>query len=84
MKYQSGDKVLIRKWEDLINDYGLEEGFYVRFEDNYFGEKDKFLCGKIVTLKESKWIDNDVHLVSEDLYENDSFPEWCIEKRIKK
>lgn len=50
MKYRVGDKVKVRKWEDMVDEFGTYElgGIRTHF---CFDNRMKQYCGKIVTIK---------------------------------
>lgn len=57
MKYQIGDKVKVRKWDDMALEYGVDDDGDIKMPI-YFIKEMKQFCGKIITIKE-KCVDLD-------------------------
>ena len=66
LKYKVGDKVRVKSWKRLIEDYGLKEdesGKYIPIRDIDFTEEMKEFCGKVVTIDA---IVGNVYMIAED------------------
>ena len=66
LKYKIGDKVRVKAWERLVEEYGLEEnklGKYIRVRNINFIDDMKEFCGKVVTIER---IEDDVYIIAED------------------
>ena len=69
LKYKVGDKVRVKSWERLIEEYGLKEddgGEYILIGNIDFNEDMKDFCGKVVTIDS---IEGDTYTIAED--------DWC-------
>ena len=51
MKYKIGDKVKVRKWDDMANEFGVNDYGDIKAMF-YFPKENKKFCGKIVTIKD--------------------------------
>ena len=51
MKYQIGDKVKVRKWDDMALEYGVDDDGDIKMPIYFIKEMEPF-CEKIVTIKE--------------------------------
>ena len=70
MKYKVGDKVRVKSWERLVEEYGLKEnelGEYIPIRNVDFTEEMKEFCGKVVTIEGKE---GDIYMIEEDDY-------WC-------
>lgn len=63
MKYKVGDKVKVRKWDDMALEYGVDDDGDIEMPI-YFIKEMKQFCGKIITIKEQC-----VDLYDEEHYE---------------
>ena len=66
MKYKVGEKVRVKTWERLVEEYGLHEdgsGKYIPIRDIDFTEEMKEFCGKVVTIES---IIGNVYVIAED------------------
>lgn len=71
LRYKIGDRVRVKTWERLVEEYGLREnksGKYIPMENIDFIEDMKEFCGKIVTIDN---IIKDTYVIAED--------DWCWE-----
>jgi len=70
LKYKVGDRVRVKTWERLIEEYGLKEDEagdkYIPIRDIDFTEDAKRFCGKVVTIDS---IEGDTYTIVED--------DWC-------
>lgn len=86
MKYKVGDKVKVRKWEDMKKEFTLDSdgdiklGCYI-----YFVKSMKKYCGKSVTIKETSIDDKyEIYKIEEDAHWNwsdDMFEDICDSKK---
>ena len=67
MKYKIGDKVKVKTWERLVEEYGLKEigfGEYIPIRNVDFIEDMKKFCGKVVTIDGIE--KDDTYTIAED------------------
>ena len=64
MKYKVGDKVKIRKWDDMVSEFDVDASGDIELPGIFFTKKMEKFCGKIVTIQERK-----VDLDGEEYYE---------------
>lgn len=64
MKYKVGDKVKIRKWDDMASDFGVDACGDIKLPEIFFTKEMEEFCGKIVTIQE-----RNVDLDGEEYYE---------------
>ena len=65
LKYKVGDKVRVKTWERLVEEYGLERdgrGEYIPIKHVDFVDEMKDFCGKVVTIDSI----DDGYLIAED------------------
>lgn len=77
MKYKVGDRVLIRQWDDMEKEFGLDGcgDIKCRF---YFTEKMKMHCGRVLTVKQAS---GHYYLMKEDSNQW-SWSDDMIERRV--
>lgn len=63
MKYQIGDKVKVRKWSDMVLEFGVDDDGDIKMPVYFIKDMEQF-CGKIVTIKS-----RNVSLDEEEYYE---------------
>lgn len=83
MKYKVGDKVKIRKWDDMVSEFDLDARGDIELPGIFFTNEMKKFCGKIVTIQERKVdLDGEVYYeiledteheydFSDDMFEDD-------------
>ena len=64
MKYKVGDKVKIRKWDDMVSEFDVDASGDIELPGIFFTNEMKEFCGKIVTIQE-----RNVDLDGEEYYE---------------
>ena len=65
MKYKVGDKVKVRQWDDMVDEFGLDdEDIDMKY---YFLQEMKDFCGRIVTIKN---VVGDIYEIIEDVNNN--------------
>lgn len=75
-----GDKVKIRKWDDMVNEFGLDEDGYIKFENLTFVEEMKQYCGLTMTVM-NVYKDGTFTLFGDgEVWE---WREWMIEKEYQ-
>ena len=84
MKYKVGDKVRVKTWERLVEEYDLEEdadGKYISIKgkDAIFDEDMKKFCGKVVTIN---GILGDTYIIYEDEYEGWEWTDEMFEGKV--
>lgn len=52
MKYKVGDKVKIRKWDDMTSDFDVDASGDIKLPGIFFTKEMERFCGKIVTIQE--------------------------------
>ena len=52
MKYKVGDKVKIRKWDDMVSEFDVDASGDIELPGIFFTNEMKKFCGKIVTIQE--------------------------------
>ena len=52
MKYKVGDKVKIRKWDDMVSEFDVDASGDIELPGIFFTNEMKEFCGKIVTIQE--------------------------------
>ena len=75
MKYKVGDKVKIRKWDDMAAEFDVDFSGDIETPSFYFTREMEKFCGKIVTIK-YQCVDTD----DEEYYEivEDTDNEFCF------
>ena len=63
MKYKVGDKVKVRKWDDMASEFGVDDDGDIKTPVYFIKDMEQF-CGRIVTIKECC-----VDLDNEEYYE---------------
>lgn len=63
MKYKVGDKVRVRQWDDMVEEFGVWAGA-INTPESSFDEGMRLYCGTIVTIKEVK--NNNSYYIEED------------------
>ena len=58
MKYKVGDKVKVRKWDDMASEFDIDSNGDIKIPLFYFTREMERFCGKIVTIQE-KLVDLD-------------------------
>lgn len=53
MKYKVGDRVRIRKWNDMLNEFGLTTEDEIDCNGVYFVGEMREYCGKVVTISKT-------------------------------
>lgn len=51
--YEVGDRVLIRDWDDMAEEYGTNDNGFITVDNLYFVPKMRVYCGEELTIKES-------------------------------
>lgn len=75
-----GDKVRIRKWDDMAKEYPVDKDGDILFPNCNFVDEMKMYCGKTVTV--SKTFDNGIFFILEDT-EDYEWHESMIEKEYQ-
>ena len=52
MKYKVGDKVKVRKWDDMVSEFDVDASGDIELPGIFFTKKMEKFCGKIVTIQE--------------------------------
>ena len=52
MKYKVGDKVKVRKWDDMVSEFDVDYSGDIETPSFYFTKEMQRFCGKIVTIKD--------------------------------
>ena len=80
MKYKAGDKVKIRKWDDMASEFDVDTSGDIEMPGIYFTKEMKRFCGKIVTIQEGfiELDDQEYYEIIEDIdnefdFSNDMF-----------
>ena len=82
MKYNVGDRVKVKAWEKLVEEYGLEDddfGEYIPVKDFSFTKDMRKFCGQVVTIGD---IDGDIYIISECKYEDWEWIDEMFEGKV--
>lgn len=75
MKYKVGDKVLVREWDDMVKEFGIDNKG-IAIPNCYFVEKMKKYCGDVVTICEFNIHNGNTRY---SIKEDDHCWFWCSE-----
>lgn len=67
MKYKVGDKVKVRKWDDMALEFGVDDDGDIKMPVDFIKDMEQF-CGKIVTIKSRNvsWDEEEYYEIIED------------------
>lgn len=73
--YEIGDKVLIRDWDDMATEYGVDDSGFIAVDNVCFTPAMKPFCGKVLTIKKKSEGFENCYQVGECFY---GFPFYSI------
>lgn len=73
--YEIGDKVLIRDWDDMATEYGVDDSGFIAVDNVCFTPAMKPFCGKVLTIKKKSEGFENCYRVGECFY---GFPFYSI------
>lgn len=76
MKYKVGDKVRVRAWEDMENEFGLDNDGDINCPPRYFTTEMSELCGKtmrvsdVLPYSDAYFLEGDSHFFTDEMLED--------------